>query len=286
MSEYFSESSSACKACPTGSSSGAAGAYTCTCANDYYVSGYGDGLICRYKPIELCPAASTALKADHQLFPNPSGSYAPGTVVGSTLSDIGTSLSPYPITAGSGVTYKGRSLQFDGSINAWVSFGTGVALGGTDFSISVWGMYTEFNPWSRLFDFQPYQGFNAGILVCIQQNTPQLLVLLFNSGHILPSGAAWTLNQFSHVVISCTRPNTCKIYFNGVLIYTLSRTITSQTFSYIAGLGKASNNYPNLKGQVADFRLFSRALTQGIFHILNMAFLLLSTWYIILLFLL
>ena len=239
------------------------------------------------KPPELCPAASTALKADHQLFPNPSGSYAPGTVVGSTLSDIGTSLSPYPITAGSGVTYKGRSLQFDGSSNAWVSFGTGVALGGTDFSISVWGMYTGFNRWSRLFDFQPIQNTAAGILLCNSVSTSQLLLVLFNSGHILPSGAAWTLNQFSHVVIGCTLPNSCKIYFNGVLVYTLSQTITSQTFSYFAGLGKSSFSADAyLKGQIADFRLFSRALTQGIFHILNMAFLLLSTWYIILLFLL
>jgi hypothetical protein len=234
-----------------------------------------------------CPLASTALEADHQLFPNPSGSYATGTAVGSTLIDIGASLSPYPITAGSGVTYHGRSLKFDGSSDAWVSFGTGVVIGDRDFSISVWGMYTEFNHWARLFDFQPYESSRAGIFVSNSYSNSQLVFNLFESDFIHPTGVAWTLNQFSHVVIGCTLPNTCNIYFNGVLIYTLSQTITSQTFSYVAGLGKSSYSHDaNLKGQVADFRLFSRALTQGIFHILNVTFLLLSTWYTILLLLL
>jgi hypothetical protein len=166
-----------------------------------------------------------------------------------------------------------------------VSFGTGVVIGDRDFSISVWGMYTAFTNWARLFDFQAYPDSGAGVFVGIEQSTPQLVIRLFDSVNIHPAGFEWTLNQFSHVVISCTLPNTCELYFNGVLVSSVSQAITSRTFSYVAGLGKSSFFWDsNLKGQVADFRLFSRALSQGIFHILNMAFL--STWYTILLFLL
>jgi hypothetical protein len=75
-----------------------------------------------------CPNASTALKADHQLFPNPSLAYAVGASVGNTLGDVGLASTKYPITAGSGVKYNGHSLVFDGRSNAWVSFGNAVSF--------------------------------------------------------------------------------------------------------------------------------------------------------------
>ena len=97
-----------------------------------------------YSSFNTCPGAATALKADHQLFPNPSLAYAVGTAVGNTLSDLGLSSNKYPITAGSGVAYNGNSLVFDGTSNAWVSFGNAVSFGGEAFSISVRAKYITF----------------------------------------------------------------------------------------------------------------------------------------------
>jgi hypothetical protein len=214
-----------------------------------------------------CPESSTVLKADHQIYPNPSGIFSTGTFVGSTLSDSGTSSSPYPITVGSTVAYNGHALQFDGSSNAWVSFGTGVTFGGSDFSISVWGMYTSFGNgwgWSRILDFQPSANSHAGILISSPRTSSQFSARLFNSAEIAPSGTVWTLNQFSHVVFVCTFPNNCKTYFNGVLVSTITLTMSIQTYSYVAGLGKSSYSDDYLHGQVADFRLFFRTLTRGI----------------------
>ena len=42
---YFNMQSSACVACPAGSTS-SAGAYSCSCNAGYTASGYGDGLVC------------------------------------------------------------------------------------------------------------------------------------------------------------------------------------------------------------------------------------------------
>jgi hypothetical protein len=72
------------------------------------------------------------------------------------------------------------------------------------------------------------------------------------------------LNQFSHVAVVCIYPGTCSVYFNGLVVSTFSVTMTSPIFSYVAGLGKpaaASTDY--FQGQLADLRLYSRALTSG-----------------------
>ena len=106
-----------------------------------------------------CPNASTALKADHQLFLNPSLAFAVGASVGNTLNDVGLSSTNYPITAGSGIKYNGHSLTFNGTSNAWVSFGNAVSFGGEAFSISVRAKYTSFTiSYSAVFDFEPWVG--------------------------------------------------------------------------------------------------------------------------------
>ena len=84
------------------------------------------------------PNASTAFKADHQLFPKPYLLYAVGVSVGNTLSDVGLSSTKYPISAGSGVKYNGHSLTFDGTSNACVSFGNAVSFGGEAFSSKIY----------------------------------------------------------------------------------------------------------------------------------------------------
>jgi hypothetical protein len=190
---YYKLSTASCVVCPSNSNSNA-GAYTCLCSAGYYQTGYGVGLSCTICPAGSistlglysctcpsgyiisgyratvvctpfsCPISATALKGDNQIFPNPSLSIANGASVASNpLTDIGLSSSKYTITAGSGVTYDGNALKFDGSSNAWVSFGSSVSFGGQAFSISVWAMYTSFSSYSggpsygRNYDLIKYQ---------------------------------------------------------------------------------------------------------------------------------
>jgi hypothetical protein len=249
---YLSPTTSSCKSCPTGSSA-TAGATTCYCFSGYISSGIGDSLVCSYSSTNTCPAASTALKADHQLYPSGSGS------VSGSLYDTGTSSTSYPITAGSGVTYNDHALLFDGSSNAWVSFGRDVSFGGSAFSISVWANYITAAYSVRIFDFQhsseSTEGLNFGGF-----GAP------FGAGgflsHVYYSVGTFSSSKFNHFVLSCTPPTTCKIYFDGILVNTISAAIPNFNFWQIAGLGKsayASDSF--LHGKIADFRLFFRALT-------------------------
>jgi hypothetical protein len=248
-----------CTACPAKSTSDA-GAYICTCRNGFTLSGYGAGLTCVFSSFNSCPNASTALKADHQLFPNPSLAYAVGASVGNTLSDVGLSSIKYPITAGSGVKYNGHSLVFDGTSNAWVSFGNAVSFGGEAFSISVRAKFTSFaGVWPRVFDFQASIDSLAG--VCLSQETGLSTVGLGVFGSWPNKHSAWELNKFVHYVLTCAS-NICKSYLNSVLVSTISVSMTTRTYSYVAGLGKSAfpaDGY--FSGEIADFRLFSRALT-------------------------
>ena len=391
--KYFSTTASSCQPCPTASSStGATVTFTCTCFGGYVSSGSGDSLVCSYSSTNTCPISSTALKADHQLYPNLPSTEPPATLVfargsygtvdlGATqtnnlffgslifkrlcnwcdanhqviyyqrlspmpsgfsiysnmvniwasasnilgtdfnlysswgnlvtgsspwtscnydasgvgafrdcgpngfvgnqwysqsqgtnqvafyvlqgLTDSGTSQSPYPITAGSGVTYSGNSLQFDGSSNAWVSFGSGVTFGGSAFSISVWGKYSSFSQsWSRIFDFETAECSTSGLVATHSGSSSTLNLDIFVPYPGLTPGSVWTLNQFGHILFSCTPPGSCSFYFNGNLVQTYDVTMSTMTYSYVAGLGQSScAGDGHLQGQVADFRLFFRALT-------------------------
>jgi len=265
---YYSISLSSCMSCPSGSYS-VAGAYTCKCYSSGNLAsfGSGDSLSCFLSTSNTCPNATTALKADHQLYPNPLGSYAVGAAIGSTLKDTGSSSTPYPITAGTGVTYNGHALQFDGTSNAWVSFGSGVTFGSSSFSISVWATYSSFGSsgYGRIFDFESIST-GATLYVSHSGTTSALYAGVYGVNPTFPATAKWTLNQFSHVAVVCSypSPSTCSVYFNGLIASTVSVTMTSMVFSYVAGLGKpaaASTDY--FQGQLADLRLYSRALTSG-----------------------
>lgn len=93
-----------------------------------------------------CPGNSKSLKADHQLFPNLSLSYNVWAAVRSTLTDVVSATDNIPILAGSGVTYNGYSMVFDGSENAWMNFGSAVSSESSAFSVSVRVEYASFAP--------------------------------------------------------------------------------------------------------------------------------------------
>jgi hypothetical protein len=239
--------------------------------------GGGSGIVIIQFPTTDCLASVTGIAYTQSQILSNSGDYftvLKFSQVGSgyitlsnrldTLLDVGTSLSPYPITTGSGVKYNGHALQFDGSSNAWVSFGSSVAFGGSAFSISVWAMYSSFSQsWSRIFDFQPTHSTNVGVFISHQLTSPSLGFALFGDGNFIP-GKVWTLNEFNHFVLSCTPPSNCSVYFNGAFVRSYIVPMSSMTYPYVAGLGKSSNDNERdgyLQGQIADFRLFFRALT-------------------------
>ena len=75
----------------------------------------------------------------HKFAPNAAGSVAAGTLASASpvADQTGNGAAAWTMTAGSGVTYDGTSLSFDGTANAYASFGSGVAFGGTPFTLSV-----------------------------------------------------------------------------------------------------------------------------------------------------
>ena len=203
---------------------------------------------------------------DHKFSPNAGGTIAAGRLLASALvaDQPGNGVSPWVMSAGSGVTYDGTSLSFDGSTGAWVSFGNGIAFGRTPFTLSVWAKYRSFaDSWSRLIEFQSAPESSNGVAIGHVDTTSTFTVQVGNGGVAQAQMPAIALNTWFHIAVAVTPPSTVLIFLNGVQ-FSLSggaANISSLTWAYVAGFGKSAwpaNGY--LTGNLGEFRFFPRAL--------------------------
>ena len=173
-------------------------------------------------------------------------------------SDTGSAAS-WTLTAGSTVKWINSAMSFDGSSNAYVSFGA-ISFGGSSFSLSVWFQVASVTAWTRIFDFESSSSSNAGILLATPNSSSA--VLWIGGGQV--GSTAISLSTWYHFVLSLNPGSTSYYYVNGVQ-FTVSGTptVSLTTWSGVAGLGKSAfATDPYFNGAISDFRFFARALSQ------------------------
>ena len=209
---------------------------------------------------------------DHKFAPNAAGTVANGTLLSSRLviDQTGNNAAAWVMSAGSGVTYDGTSLSFDGSTNAWVSFGSSITFGGSPYSVSVWFKYRSLNnangdSYSRVLDFQPQASSTSGLILAHEGNTSTFGLIVGGGGGAQTLMPPIVINTWYHVVVAVTPPSTVAVYLNGVAVQFARPFPTvassSSTFSYVAGFGKSSwSDNGFFTGNIGEFRFFSRTL--------------------------
>jgi len=204
----------------------------------------------------------------HRFSPNAAGNIANGTLVSSSLviDQPGDGVTAWTMSAGAGATYDGTSLSFDGTTDAYVSFGS-VTFGSSPFTLSVWGKYRAVNAGgSRILDFSASANSIGGVLVTVAgTNNLQLTIYVGGVGGLQTQNVV--LNQWFHLAIAITPPSTVVYYWNGAgptpLAGSGTVSIGSATYSYVAGFGKSGySGNTFLVGNIGEFRLFPRAITQ------------------------
>jgi hypothetical protein len=146
-----------------------------------------------------------AFGESHKFSPNAAGNITSGTALSARLVvDQTDGTNAWVMTAGSGVTYDGTSLSFDGSTNAYVSFGS-VTFGGSPFTISVWGKYRSFDDaYSRIVEFQPASQTQTGVMIAHWSTSSKFWIVIGGAGGIQNGMPLLELNTWFHIAVAVT----------------------------------------------------------------------------------
>jgi autotransporter-associated beta strand protein len=163
--------------------------------------------------------------------------------------------------------YSNNAVNLSGS-SQYVTMPAGVVSNLNEFTITAWVKPVALADWMRLFDF----GTGTGVYMFLTpQNgathTMRFAITTAGNGNEqqINSSATLSLNAWHHIAVTLNG-GVGILYLDGIAVGTNSTMmltpaslgITTQNY-----IGKSQYNDPYFNGQVDEFRIYNRALSQG-----------------------
>jgi hypothetical protein len=157
-----------------------------------------------------------------------------------------------------------NALNFDKSANSYVTLpSTGFANFTGGFSAGVWAYPTSFTNWERFFDFG--NGASSDNIVLYRSGgSNDLLYSVFNgsSATTITAANAIELNKWQYFAVTESANGTTTLYKNGKVLATGTSNIPRNIARANNYIGKSNWADPLFGGQMSDFSVWNRALTQ------------------------
>ncbi len=153
---------------------------------------------------------------------------------------------------------SGGAIDFDGTIPAGRLTGSEDILP-VENTFSFWFNADTWNTGAATSFIAKRSGPTTGHFIMRLTSSNALSIDCGGSGNRWTTGNALALNQWMHVVVTCS-PTTVAAYVNGALIGSANRTVGVLTNGTILQFGQDGSGYA-LDGRMDDIRLFDRALT-------------------------